>query len=171
MITITSDKINTFSQISYNEFLGTINFHQLSCSCGLTGSLIRHGTYRRSIKTPDGILRICILRLKCKHCGRTHAIFPKLIVPYSQMLLTDHISIIKAYIAKTPFEIIMVTNEYIDESNIRYIIGQYLRHWKERIAAFVFSIKNDIRTLSEKCLCTFKKQLMQIKCTPNILFC
>jgi hypothetical protein len=171
MITITSDKINTFSQTSYNEFLESINFHQLFCSCGLSGSLIKHGFYSRSIKTPDGILNICVLRMKCNHCGKTHAVFPKLIVPYSRLLLSDHVSIIKAYSDKSSFEPIMIANEFIDESNIRYVIRQYLRHWKERIASFVFSLNEDICTLSKKCLRTFKRQFMQIKCTSNILFC
>lgn len=170
MITVISYEINTLDQISYDEFLNTISYHQLSCSCGLSGCLIRHGYYSRSIKTSRGITSLSILRVKCKHCGKTHAIFPLVIVPYSQMLLNDHISIIAAYTGKASFEPIMMANEYIDESNIRHIIRQFLRHWKERIAAFGFFITGDKKALAEQCLRTFKRQFMQIKCTTNILF-
>lgn len=170
MITIISDNINTFNEISYNKFLDTINYHQLSCSCGMSGCLNKHGHYNRSIKTSDGIITLSILRVKCKHCGKTHAIFPQVIVPYSQILLNDHISIITAYITKASFEPIMMANENIDESNIGYIIGKYLRHWKERIVTIGLSITDDIVFLSKQCIRTFKRQFMQIKCITNILF-
>lgn len=171
MITIIADKINTLNQISYNNFLQNIEMHQLSCSCGLSGCLIKHGYYSRSIKTSCGIILLSIRRVKCKHCGKTHAIFPVLIVPYSRVLLNTHLSIITTYISKSSFEPIMMANEYIDESNIKYIIRQFLRHWKERIAAFGFSVFDSLDILSKQCLNTFKRQFMQIKCTANILFC
>lgn len=171
MITIISDKINTLNQISYNNFLQNIEMHQLSCSCGLSGCLIKHGYYTRSIKTSHGVIKLSILRVKCKHCGKTHAIFPVLIVPYSSVLLNIHLSIITAYITKSSFEPIMMANEYIDESNIKYIIRQFLRRWKERIASFRFSVFDSLDTISKQCLNTFKRQFMQIKCTTNILFC
>lgn len=170
MITIISDKINSFTQTSYNKFLDTINLYQLSCSCGITGCLIKHGFYTRSIKTSEGIISLSILRVRCKHCGKTHAIFPEIIVPYSQILLDDHLAIITAYIDKASFDPIMMANESIDQSNIRYVIRMYLRHWKERIAAFGISISANSAILSKQCIHTFKRQFMQIKCTLNIMF-
>lgn len=170
MITIITDKINTFNQISYNKFLEGLDYHRLSCSCGMSGCLINHGYYNRCIKTSEGIITLSIMRVKCSHCGKTHAIFPQFIVPYSQILLNDHLSIIAAYLDKLSFEPIMLANEHIDESNIRYIIKQYLRHWKQRIAAFEFSIYDSSHCLSTNCLITFKRQFMQNKSTSNILF-
>ena len=170
MITIITDKSNTLNQISYNKFLDNINYHQLLCSCGMAGCLTKHGYYSRSIKTSDGIVILSILRVKCKHCGKTHAIFPHVIVPYSQILLREHISILTAYTNKTSFEFIMLDIISIDESNIRYVISRYLSHWKEIITAFGFSIIDDILTISKQCLSIFKRQFMQIKCVTNILF-
>lgn len=169
MITIIADKINTLNQISYNKFLGNINYNQLSCSCGMSGCFNKHGYYNRSIKTSDGIITIFIHRVKCKHCSKTHAIFPHIIVPYSQILLREHISILTAYTNKTSFESIMLDIISIDESNIRYVISRYLSHWNEIITAFGFSIIDDILTIVEQCLSTFKRQFMQIKCVTNIL--
>lgn len=171
MITITAYKIKSFSQKSYDEFIKSIDIGRMTCSCGLSGQLIKHAYYSRLVKTPDGIITLRILRVKCKHCGRTHAIFPEAIVPYSQILINDHLSIIKAYNTGTSFESIMMSNEYIDESNIRYIIHQYLRHWKEHIAAFGLSLTDSVHALVTKCLKTVKRQFMQIKCITNVLFC
>ena len=108
--------------------------------------------------------------MKCKHCGKTHAIFPKFIVPYSQILLNDDLSIIRAYTSNDSFEPIMTANEFIDESNIRYVISRYLKYWREPIAAFGFCITDDIVSIIRHCLFRFKRQFMQIKCITNIIF-
>lgn len=170
MITVTSYKFKYFSQKSYDEFIENINFNQLTCVCSIKGQLIRHASYKRSIKTPDGLITLKILRVKCKSCGKTHAIFPKSIVPYSRISLFDHVSIILTHISGKSFEPIMMENENIEEGNIRYVIKQYLRYWKERITSFGLSITNDIGLLATRCISIFKRQFMQIKCTPNVLF-
>lgn len=166
MITNTSHKIKYFTQKNYKQFLDTIQFHRLSCSCGRSGCLIKHAYYERRVKTPDGCITLRILRVICKHCGKTHAVFPEWIVPYSQILLKDHLKIIQTYLSQGSFEQVMMSNLYIDESNIRYIIRQYLRYWKERITAFAFVLDD---TISFHCLKTLKRQFMQIKCIQNIL--
>lgn len=62
----------------------------------------------------------------------------------------------------------MLSNEFIDESNISYIVKQYLKYWRELINSFKISLDLSI---SKQCLNRFKRQFMQIKCTPNIIFC
>jgi len=64
----------------------------------------------------------------------------------------------------------MEANNFIDEGNIRYVLRQFLRHWKERIAAFGFSMTDGARTLSAQSLGAFKRQFMQIKRSFNIRF-
>ena len=157
------EKIKSLTQKSYDKFIYNIDFHKLTCSCGISGQLVKHGYYKRNVKNNDGKVSIKIIRVKCKCCGKTHAIFPECIVPYSQILLSDLISIINTYNTKSSFEPNMLSNEFIVESNIFYIIKQYLEHWKERIISLDLSI-------SKQCLKTFKRQFMQIKCIPNILF-
>ncbi|WP_367397254.1 DUF6431 domain-containing protein [Clostridium sp. MSJ-8] len=168
MITNLNVKIKSLTQKNYDKFIETIYFHKLTCSCKASGQFIKHGYYYRKIKTPNGIISLKILRVKCKYCGKTHAIFPECIVPYSQVLLNDQISVIKAYNSNSSFEPIMVANEFIDESNISYIIKQYIHYWKEIITSFKISLDLSI---SKQCLNYFKRQFMQIKCTQNILFC
>jgi hypothetical protein len=166
MITSISFKIKYLTQKTYNQFLDTLQFHRLSCSCGRFGCLIKHAYYERRVKTPDGCIILRILRVICRHCGKTHAVFPECIVPYSQVLLADHLKIIKTHLSRGCFEPVMMSNLYIDEGNIRYIIRQYLRYWKERIAAFALVLDD---TISFHCLKTLKRQFMQIKCIQNIL--
>ena len=167
MVTNFNIKIKSLTQKNYNEFVKNINLNKLTCSCGMSGQLVKHAYYNRRVKNFDGIIELKILRVKCKCCNKTHAVFPKCIVPYSQILLEDHLSIIKAYNSHSSFEPIMLANEFIDESNISYIIKQYLKHWKELITSFKISLDLSI---SKQCLDYFKRQFMQIKCTPNIKF-
>lgn len=167
MITILLDNCKSFSQKNYNNFINTLAFHGLSCTCGQKGLLIKHGYYKRLIKTTGGYVQLKILRVKCKSCLITHAILPSFIVPYSRVLYHDHVTIIHSYLHHLSYEPIMLSNLLIDESNINYIIGQYLRHWKERIASFRGDVNSSVFT---SCFKYFSRHFMQIKCTPNILF-
>lgn len=166
MITYFSKNFKLINQKNYNSFVTELPIHKLTCSCEISGCLTKHAYYNRNVKTPNGILKLRILRLICNSCGKTHAVFPICIVPYSQILLKDHINIIKTYKTGASLEPIMLENEYIDESNIRYIIKQYLRHWKEHLIAFKITLDLDT---TFKCLKVFKRQFMQIKCIQNIL--
>lgn len=69
--------------------------------------------------------------------------------------------------SQNPYNI-MIRNLFIDESNIRYIIHQFNRQCKERLAAFKIPLEHPITTIM-----SFKKynrKFMQIKTTPNTLF-
>jgi hypothetical protein len=168
MITIFSTKIKSFSQESYNTMIKNLPYHRLSCTCGQKGHLIKHGYYYRFVKIYGKLCKLKILRLICKCCGKTQAILPNWIVPYSQVLLKDFITVIQHFLKKLSFETIMNKNLLIDESNIRYIIRQFKRHWKERLAVFKIPIVDRITTIM-----SFKKynrQFMQIKSTSNTLF-
>ena len=80
---------DTFDMIRlYVQFTTSLNTFRLECNCcHWKGSCIRHGYYERSYLLTAGDLvgegtKIRILRVKCKHCGRTHAILPEEIAPY-----------------------------------------------------------------------------------------
>ena len=80
----------------------------------MSGQLIKHAYYNRHIKTPNGIIELTILRVKCKCCNKTHAIFPTCIVPYSQVLLKDHLSILNLIIVNPPLNLLChIMNLYI----------------------------------------------------------
>src|SRR5690554_6545786 len=167
MITIFSPKIKGFCQKNYNEIIDNLQFHSITCTCGQIGQLIRHGYYTRSIKTPEGLKPLNVLSVKCKSSTKTDALLLEFIVPYSRMVLKDHLSIIKRYENKQSYEPIMLSNPNIDESNISYVIKQYLCHWKQKLFAFGLSINNCI---TKNCISVFKRQFMQIKRGLNIFF-
>ena len=147
--------------------MGSGLFHQLACTCWRCGDLIQHGYYTRRIKITLGSEPLRILRVICNWCGKTHALAPDWQVPYSSVLLKDHVRILQAHLAGQRTVPIMAEQPIIDESALGYIIRQFRRHWRERLAAF--SIKLDHNIVSA-CFEAFGRQLMQIKCTPNRLF-
>ncbi len=90
MITLFVEKNNTLTQKFYNDLISNLQLHKLTCTCGKSGCLLVHGYYKRSIKVPSGKIHFRICRVKCAFCGKTHALLPSSIVPYSQLPLADH---------------------------------------------------------------------------------
>ena len=169
MITLNTNINNTLTQKIYNQLIADLQFHQLTCTCGHSGSLSVHAYYMRSLKLPEGKLRLRICRVVCSCCGRTHALLPSSIVPYSQIPLQEQVEIISTYEKADSPEDIMNTNPSIDESNCAYVIRQYCRHWKQRLLSERIDICETL--LVSQCFTAFFRQFMQIKSTPNILFC
>lgn len=167
MITISSNKCNTFNQKNYDELIENLPFHKLTCSCGRKGCLIKHGYYKRSIKVNGALITIKMLRVICKSCNKTHAVIPESIVPYSRISLKDQLEIINYHINNLSFESLMTRNYLIDENNIRYIINNFIKHWRERLKSFDIHLDENLVDL---CFKFFDRQFMQIKCTSNILF-
>ena len=170
MITVNSNKINTLDQISYNKLINSLNINQITCSCGHSGCLTRHAFYNRKFKAAGGVmLTISILRVKCSVCGKTHAILPSTVVPYSQVSLHDHITIIVNDINKNPQTDVMNNNPLIDENTIAYILRGFRKHWHQRLCSFKIDISMQTEKLIKHCFKYFSRQFMQIKCTTNIL--
>ena len=96
MITIKTENYNHISQDFYNKIIDSLDLTLISCTCGHSGSLIRHGSYKRKIPLKDRIITLTVVRVYCKHCGHTHALLLSSFVPYSQIPLTVHISSILA---------------------------------------------------------------------------
>lgn len=166
MITYKTKKLNIINQETYNKHIESLERHRIKCSCGHSGCLIIHGYYLRKLKTPFGRIVLCILRFLCKECGKTHAVLPDIIVPYSQITVQDHILIINAE-TKEEYEKIMEDNILIDESNISHIKRKFKKHWKERL--LTYNIKLDYN-LTYLCFRYYNKQFMQIKYTINLLY-
>lgn len=169
MITIFSDKCNPVSQVLYNNVLCDLQFHQLTCTCGHSACLTIHGYYKRHIKHGDSLMPLRICRVCCSMCRKTHALLPSSIVPYSRVALSEQIKIISCHESHEDFSSVMNEHPSIDESNIRYIIHQYLCHWLQRLLSAALSFSPQGR-LIHGCFSSYNRQFMQIKRTPNILF-
>ena len=171
MITINSNKIKTLNQDNYNKLINSININQITCSCGHSACLTKHAYYTRSLKISGGLkLSLSILRVKCSLCGKTHAILPSVVVPYSQVSLPDHISVIINYLNNKSQVPVMNNNPLIDESSIFYILRIFKKYWKQRLHTFKIDIFMQSGYLIKQCFKYFSRQFMQIKCTTNIFY-
>ena len=169
MITIFVEENNPLTPNFYNNLINSLQFHRLTCTCGHASCLSIHGYYTRSLKTPAGRLTFRICRVICSCCHHTHALLPSSMVPYSQISLSEHVEVISCHQQKLGWGILMNRNPSIDESNCRYIIRSFLKHWKQRLLSEKITL-SDRATLVCDCFSAFIRQFMQIHYTPNILF-
>lgn len=169
MITIFTPDCNTISQKYYDKTISTLEFRTLLCTCKHYGCLTKHAYYHRKLKTESGSLKLKICRVKCSVCGCTHALLLSCIVPYSQVSLPDQIAITSCEDGTGKPTNIMETKPDIDESCISYILRQYRRYWKQRLLSEAIPL-NSITILIKKCFSAFKRQFMQIRGTPNIIY-
>lgn len=63
-------------------------------------------------------------------------------------------------------EAILAENLLIDENNVKYIVRQYRRHWKQRLLSIGQTL---LDSLTVPCLHAYFRQFMQIHRTRNIL--
>lgn len=125
MIILYSKKININFKEIIQIYLNTVNFGNLECPNCHSHDLIRWGYYERNIiffsddklTIESNILKI--QRVKCKGCGKTHALFPFGIIPYKQF--TDEV------ISKILFEL---TNNTLENTSNKYSIDQsIIKKW------------------------------------------
>lgn len=169
MITIKTENYNLISQDFYNKTIDSLDLNLISCACGHSGCLIRHGSYKRSIQLADRILSLSVVRVYCKICGHTHALLLSSMVPYSQIPLALHVRLIQAYEHETGFRNILEEQYLVDENNLKSIIRNYRLHWKQRLLSMRLHLP-DIPSLISRCFSLFSRQFMQIKSTSNKLF-
>ena len=167
MITLFVEEYNPLTPNFYNKIINQLQFHQLTCPCGHSACLSVHGYYYRSIKIADGKIRFRICRVICSCCGHTHAILLSSMVPYSQIPLDGHISVLSDFENDKVSAQTLNNNPSIDESSLRYIIRQYKKHWKQRLVSAKITFS---QLLVSSCFSHYQRQFMQIKCTSNILF-
>lgn len=167
MITVLFEDCNDFSQNFYNQVIDDLPFNMVECTCGKKGCLIRHGHYCRSVKLASDLLLLNVQRVRCKACGTSHALLPSLLVPYSQITLEDLQAILLCVEGGDSPVPVMERNNLIDENNVKYIIRQFRKHWKERIRSLGLSL---IDCLAIRCILAYSRQFMQIHRTRNKLF-
>lgn len=166
MITVLVKNCKQFSQDFYDHSLKDLQLHQVECTCGKKGCLIRHGRYKRNVKFKSEFICLSVQRVLCKECHTTHALLLSLFVPYSQIPLKDQQEILKNICSGTSPEAVLAENLLIDENNVKYIVRQYRRHWKQRLLSIGRTL---LDSLTVPCLHAYFRQFMQIHRTRNIL--
>lgn len=167
MITLRISECGCLDQNFYDNTVNSVALEKLHCSCGRSGCLVRHAYYIRKIKIKSRVIRIRILRLICKYCGRTHAVLLSEMVPYSQITLQDQKDLIIASEKHISYADILQRNLCIDENNAAYVIRSFRAHWKMRLSRA--GIKMDDHLIS-LCFSLFSRQFMQNRDIPNQLF-
>ena len=169
MITIKTENYNLISQDFYNKTIDSLDLNLVSCICGHSGCLIRYGSYRRKIQLTDRIFSLSIVRVYCKVCGHTHALFLSSMIPYSQIPLVLQVRLLQAYEHNTGFQNILAEQYCVDENNLKSIIWNYRLHWKQRLLSMRLHLP-DLPSLISACFSFFSRQFMQIKSVSNKLF-
>lgn len=161
MIIIHNHNVKRISQKLYDYLIQHLDLHQLACpSCGHSGFIV-HGYYDRMVRTSAGTFKLLVLRVRCPVCGKTHAVLPDTIVPYSSISMEDTIKIILAVTPEQRKSLFWGTS-YIDYSDIHRIQRNFKLYWKERLNTFRIEI---LPGISERCIQLFHRQFMQIRCT------
>lgn len=151
------------SSEKYTEIVSNLEFHRIRCSCGQAGCLVRHGYYKRRLKTQLGTITYKILRVRCKHCGHTHAILPETIVPYSQLPVDIQQKMLLFRLGSEELEQILTQNSDITESDVLRIRVRFRCHWKERLASIGADIHIALLDLLTCCYAAFERQFMQVR--------
>ncbi len=69
-------------------------------ACGQSGHLIRWGVYLRWCYEDKHEYRLVIQRVRCKDCGRTHALLPDFLHPYRRYALSMLSKVVMLYLFK-----------------------------------------------------------------------
>lgn len=144
MITLKVEKENSeLTQEKYDTIIRNIDIHSLECTCG-RHDMVVHSYYSRNIKTKSGVIKLDILRVKCKECGKTHAVLLSLIVPYQSVELEIQIQIIK----DEDVEVLMVNNEAIDEQLVYRIKKRFKSKFEKWMSLNKLSFLDDLVKLA-----------------------
>ena len=151
MININTEEFNTLDQETYNKIEMQVQLHRIKCSCGCSGCLAPYGSYTRHIKNDDGRIKIRVRRLRCRDCGRTHALLPTSIVPYSQVLLKDQVQVIEGHNEGKSLTEILYSNFSVDEGNARRILRNYICYWEQRLMSEGIALR-PVQSLTHACI-------------------
>lgn len=137
----------------YKEDCALLSVHMIKCPYCKQYAMVKHGYYNRSIKFSLQKYDINILRVKCKNCGRTHAVLPPFIIPYIQTSLFDAIEILKQYDAGTL--------NLFDNVDYIYLIKIYKNKWKQRLQSLGHTLKDEILAIIMACINNYNRYIFQ----------
>lgn len=173
MISIKSDLVNiNISQLLYDKLTDAIQLALLRCPyCNRVGFII-HGYYRRRLKRDYSTNHetdnyLTVMRVACPECGRTHAVLPDFIIPYSQLSLPDTITIINTESSVEESKL-LDDRFWIHLEDIRNTKRKFKQYWKQRLLSHGLSMNST--DLSESCISLFRLQFMQVHFQCIFLF-
>ena len=97
----------------------------------------------------------------------TAAILLSSLVPCSLISLQDQQRIIYCAYTSGRCSDVMEQNPLVDENNVKHILRQFRRYWKERILSLCLLVADE---LVLPCFSRFSMQFMQVRHIQNVLF-
>lgn len=137
----------------YLNYIANLEVDTLKCSNCLNSNLERHGYYSRYIIVNGDKIRIRILRIRCKCCGKTHAVLPSFVVPYLHIPMKE-LQAILVSIDKNE-------NQNLEPHFIKTCKRIY-RFWIQKLLSIGCWFKDELKSLIVKSSSKFRLCFMQI---------
>lgn len=124
MIIIKTENYNFISQDFYNKtmILLILTLFPVSAVIPAVSSVMAFTD--RKIQLTDRILSLSVVRVYCKVCRHTHALFLSSMVPYSQIPLVLHVHLIHVYGHDTGFQNILAEQYCMVNILVRWVLPQ-----------------------------------------------
>ena len=161
MILLKSDRVkntNHLTQEIYDALIELVILSALKCPCGHVG-FHGHGTYVRCVKLSAIVLHLIVKRVRCPECGKTHALIPDCLIPWSQIPLETTVFLVRAG-STEEINQIMDEQKNITFEDVHNVRLRFRKYWKERMISYGIEYDTD---LTDTCISLFKRQFMQIR--------
>lgn len=151
MIILITQKVNTNLIENFEEIIekyeNMVNLPYIECPCCNSSELVKWGSYNRKAKYIDKYVKkeiITIRRVRCKKCGKTHALLPTFIIPYKINLLD------------------IIINSLNDEEITLNISLDTINKWRKEFNTFLPYLRTMFKILSKtKILSIIKNKLFE----------
>jgi len=133
----------------FQEATDDFSYHNERCPyCGAVGKLSQYGDYSRNLVSIDGekVIESNIrpLRFECVSCGKTHALLPDIIVPYSQYSLRFMLTTLVAYFERSKTVLAVCADFGIAVSTLYAWKHRLLEH-KDLLLGMLESLKEPVQ--------------------------
>lgn len=143
MITYKTTYCNDYCQKNYDNDIKKIKLRNIKCTCGSRGNFHIHATYNRYISDGNTENSLCVTRVKCESCNKTHALLPSFIIPYRILLNMVIVGIVKPFIHSGKSASVISTMTGLSVDYVLKIIDFYNTYHKERLASFLATSSTD----------------------------
>ena len=152
MITVLENNFKIKSQKDYDDIIFDIDILMLTCpNCNHSGNMVHHGSYERFIQVDiDLRFYLKVLRVKCKFCGKTHALMPSGIVPFSKFSIKDVINAL--LMLKNGSSLTKTLNVFtlFDASTLRAIIYRFKKFWEQKLISLKIHLSLSVSSVLTK---------------------
>ena len=148
MIIVHCTDVKELTQKSYDEMTDSLHLELMKCPfCHHVGFYV-NSYYERSVDDGEDSFRLLVKQIICPECGKTHAILPDTIIPYSKYT----IHVVHAIVTKDrPVQIF----QNIPRDTIWWIIAMFTRRWKQRLLSQNIPLEDSPVSISKQCIKAF----------------